>query len=123
MTVQTLKTPTGDTLVVLPEADYLALISAAEDARDMAAVDAFERRLALGEEELIPSEIANRILDGENRIRVWRDHRGLSAAALAEKAGLAQSYLSQIETGKRSGTIDTMKKLAEALGIGLDDLV
>jgi transcriptional regulator with XRE-family HTH domain len=32
------------------------------------------------------------------------------------------AYLSQIETGARKGTTATMKKLAEALGIDLDDL-
>ncbi|MGE0211055.1 MAG: helix-turn-helix domain-containing protein, partial [Parvibaculaceae bacterium] len=39
------------------------------------------------------------------------------------KADIAQPYLSQIETGKREGTIRTMKRIAEALGVQLDDLV
>ena len=63
------------------------------------------------------------MLDGENRIAVWRDFRGLSAKALAEAAGITQAYLSQIETGKRDGTIGTMKKIAEALEVTIDDLV
>ena len=47
----------------------------------------------------------------------------MTVAALAEKAGITQPYLSQIETGKREGTLQTMKGIAEALKIGLDDLV
>ena len=43
--------------------------------------------------------------------------------SLAEKAGIAPAYLSQIETGKRDGTVSTIKKLAEALGVMVDDLV
>jgi transcriptional regulator with XRE-family HTH domain len=32
------------------------------------------------------------------------------------------TYLSQIETGARKGPVETMKKLAEALGVDLGDL-
>ncbi|WP_207779353.1 helix-turn-helix domain-containing protein [Zavarzinia aquatilis] len=51
------------------------------------------------------------------------EHRGLSARALADRAGLSQAYVSQIETGKREGSISAMKVLAGALNVGLDDLV
>nr|WP_244424802.1 helix-turn-helix transcriptional regulator [Methylobacterium nodulans] len=47
----------------------------------------------------------------------------MTAKALAEKAGIAQPFLSQIETGRREGTIDTLRKLAQALNLTLDDLV
>jgi transcriptional regulator with XRE-family HTH domain len=36
--------------------------------------------------------------------------------------GLAPAYLSQIETGKRDGTLETYRKIAEALNLTLDDL-
>ena len=116
-------TPSGERLVILPEAEYQALLAAAEDADDRAAVAALRHRLAAGEEELIPSEVVDRLLSGESRIRVWREHRGLSTKALADKAGLAPPYLSQIETGRREGTIETLRRIAAALGIGLDDMV
>lgn len=123
MNAQTITTPAGERLVMLPEAEFHALVAAAEAAADVEAVREFRRKLAAGEEEMIPAEIVNRILAGENPVRVWRDHRRLTSKALAEKAGIAQGYLSQIETGKREGTIDTMKKVAAALGITLEDLV
>lgn len=68
-------------------------------------------------------EIVDRILDGENRVKVWREHRGLTSKALAEKAGIAQSFLPQIETWKRDGTVETLQKIAAALDLSLDDLV
>ncbi|MGD8817393.1 MAG: helix-turn-helix transcriptional regulator, partial [Acidobacteriota bacterium] len=40
-----------------------------------------------------------------------------------EKAGIAAAYLSQIETGKRDGTVATVKRLAAALEVSVDDLV
>jgi DNA-binding Xre family transcriptional regulator len=123
MSVQIITSPTGERLVVMPEADYEALVEAAEDAADIAAVEAFRRRLAAGEEELIPAEMVMRMVAGESPVRVWREHRGLTMAALAERAGIAQLYLSQIETGKRDGTAQTMKKLALALDVTVDDLI
>lgn len=97
-------------------------VEAIEDAADVRAYDLIKRKLAAGEEELIPASIANRILDGENKVRVWREHRGLSARDLATKAEISTAYLSQIETGARDGTLDVMKRIATALGVGLDDL-
>jgi len=116
------KTPSGDDMVVLPAADYACLIDAVEMAEDVAAFDEFDRKLAAGEEELIPAEIVDRILAGENRVRVWREHRAVSLKALAEAAGLTTAYLSQVETGKRDGTLDTYRKLAKALRVTLDEL-
>ena len=59
---------------------------------------------------------------GEVPVRVWREHRGLSARALATRAGISSAYLSQIETGKKPGSFDAMAKLARALGVEMEDL-
>lgn len=123
MSSHSFTTPSGERLVILPEADYLALVEVSEDAADRAAVAQFRHKLAAGDEELIPSAIVDRLLGGENRIRVWREHRGLTMVELAAQAGIAQAFLSQIETGKRDGTVDTVRKIAGALSVTLDDLV
>jgi len=123
MHTQIITSPTGERLVVLAEAEYQALVDAAAEAADVTAIRRFNERLAAGEEELLAAEMVGRILDGENLIRVWREHRGFSVKSLAEKAGIAPAYLSQIETGKRDGTVATIKKLADALGVTVDDLV
>lgn len=122
MTVQMITTPTGDRLAVLPEAEYLKLLEAAEDAADRAAVADIRRKLATGEEELLPAAFVDRLIAGESPLRVWREYRGISASALAEKAGVGQSYISEIETGKKDGSLKTVKKLADALGVSIDDL-
>ncbi len=123
MNKQIITTPKGERLVVLPEAEYVRLLEALEDIEDQNAVRQFKERLAAGDEELLPAAMVDAILDGESRVRVWREHRGLTAAALAKAAGIASPYLSQIETGKREGTVETYRKLAIALGITLDDLL
>ena len=92
------------------------------DAADSAALAAFRQRLTDGEEQLVPASVVDRLLAGENRIRVWREHRGLTMGELARKASLGQGFLSQIETGRRDGAVDTLKRLASALSLTLDDV-
>jgi transcriptional regulator with XRE-family HTH domain len=71
---------------------------------------------------MVPVEIADRLLAGDNPIRVWREHRGMTLAALKSKVGLSRGYLSDLENGKRVGPIGTLRKIAHALGLELDDL-
>ncbi|WP_150001338.1 helix-turn-helix domain-containing protein [Iodidimonas gelatinilytica] len=116
-------TPGGEQMVILPRAEYEQLCEAAEDLADVRVFDEAKRRLAAGEDELIPAAFANRIIDGENPVRVWREYRELSVKDLAAKAGISAAYLSQIEGGNREGSVATMKALAAALDLDLDDLV
>ncbi len=111
----------GDT-VLLSRADYEALLQQAEDAADAVQMREAEARVAAGEDEYVPIEVTRRLLAGEAPVRVWREHRNVSARALANRAGLSAAYLSQIETGKKPGSFDAMAKLARALGVDMEDL-
>jgi DNA-binding XRE family transcriptional regulator len=116
-------TPSGDRMAVIPLSEYERLVEAAEDVADVRAYDEAKHRLAAGEDELVPAEIANRILDGESPLRVWREHRGLTVKQVADKAGVSAPFVSQIENGQREGSVETMRKIAEVLKVSLDDLV
>jgi len=122
MNVQIVKSPSGEEMVILPRAEYDRLVDAVEMAADVAAYDDAVRALREGEEETVPAEFVKAMIEGESLVRLWRKHRGLTLEALAQAAGLSKGYLSQIETGKRVGTIDTLKPIAAALGVTLDDL-
>ena len=108
---------------VVPIADYRALIEKAEMLDDVAAFDNAEATLAAGEDELVPSDIVDSLLDNVNAVKVWREYRGMSQAALADAARLSQAYIAQIETGKREGRIDAYRAIASALEVNIDDLV
>ena len=82
----------------------------------------YDRALAEGGESF-PAEVADRLLTGENPVRVYRDHRGMKQRDLAAAAGVHPVYLSQIETGKRTGTAKTLAAIAGALGVAVDDLL
>lgn len=122
MRAQFITTPSGEELAILPAADFRAMEAVMEDRVDAQAIAIFRERLASGNEELIPSDVANRIIDGENKVRVWREYRDLTARDLAEKAEISPAYLSQIESGTRDGSFDTIKNIAAALAITVDDL-
>lgn len=119
MTLQTLKTPDGSTLVVLTAEDYQRLL----DAADFASGHAVLANIASGRDELIPASVVKRLVDGENPVRVWREHRGLTAKALAAASGISAAFVSEIESGKKEGSVSALKRLATALGVSIDDIV
>ena len=108
---------------VLPYDEYTALIERVELLQDLHDCQDFEERLARGEEELIPGDVVERLVEGENPVRVWREHRGLTQEELGARTGLSGPYLSQIESGKREGTVKVFAALAKALDADIDDLV
>jgi DNA-binding Xre family transcriptional regulator len=114
-------------IVTLTRAEFEALIERIEDAEDNAFLDSVEaRERAVGKEEAraayLPAELVRRLIDGEHPVRIWRAHRGLSRDALAAAAGIAPSYLSEIETRRKPGSFGALAKLAAALRVSLDDL-
>ena len=70
----------------------------------------------------VPSAVVNAIMDGAHPVKAWREYRGQTQEALAVLAGISKAYLCQIETGKRIGAVKTIKAVAKALGVRLDDL-
>ena len=122
MNVQTIEKNGKPEYVVLPWEEYQAMLAALEDRADAAALSAFAERLARGEEETIPAAVVDRLLAGEPPVRVWREHRGLTQAQLAEAAGVTQSMVAMIERGDRRGTVDTLAVIARVLKVDLDDL-
>jgi ribosome-binding protein aMBF1 (putative translation factor) len=114
---------TEDT-AVLRRRDYDALIEAYEDAADALAVAEVRAREAAGAAEYVPVELAERIfVAGEHPVRVWREHRGFSLGALAKAAGMAQSYVSEIEHGRKRGSVRALAALAKALRVDMEDLL
>jgi DNA-binding XRE family transcriptional regulator len=107
---------------VIPYADYLRLLEAFEDKADAAVVAEFHEAYRAGREFLVPAEILRRELAGESPIKLWRDHRGLTQQELADRAGISKPYLSQIESGKRQGTVETLVAIARALDVPLEVL-
>jgi DNA-binding XRE family transcriptional regulator len=117
------KTPKGDDIVILARKEYDQLIAAAgEDAADAEAARRALDRRKNGEHALTSAEV-DELLAAKTPLAFYRKRAGLTQAALAERAGIAQGFLSEIEAGRKSGDVQTLRKIAELLKISLDDLV
>ena len=57
------------------------------------------------------------------RIRKRRNELGWTQDALAQKAGISKSFLSDLENGKRNVGADTLYDIARALTLSLDYLM
>ncbi|MGH7038169.1 MAG: helix-turn-helix domain-containing protein [Stellaceae bacterium] len=77
---------------------------------DAAATAAWHRTR---DEESVPAAVVDRLLAGDNPIRVWREYRGQGRDALAAAAGIGKGYPSQLENGERQGPVQTLKRLAD----------
>lgn len=58
-----------------------------------------------------------------NRIREWRERRGLSQIELAEKVNTSSQQIGKLEAGARRLAQNWMERLAEALGCAPADLL
>jgi transcriptional regulator with XRE-family HTH domain len=56
-------------------------------------------------------------------VKKYRESKGFSKSALAEKSGLHQTYIGLLERGERSPNLDTAKAIADALNISLAKLI
>jgi DNA-binding transcriptional regulator YiaG len=106
MSVQIIERNGKPEWAVIPYKEYLRLVAEAEMLQDERDYDDTLEAIEKDEEETIPAKVVYAILDGENPIRVWREYRGLTQQQLAEVAGISKPYLSQLESGKRTGTTE-----------------
>jgi DNA-binding XRE family transcriptional regulator len=112
----------GKEFAVLPMEELKRLMDDAEMLSDVKAYDAAKARLARGEDELIPLDITERRLAGESPVKIWRAYRGFTQEGLAKKSKVSRPMIAAIESGHKTGGIDTLKKLAMALKVDLEHL-
>ena len=109
-------------MVTIPLEEYEALKAAREDLADLRAYDRARAALASGEDELVPAGVVARLIAGESPLRVWREYRGLSQVGLGAASGVNRVQIADIEAGRAKGSVETLKKLAAALGVSLDEI-
>jgi DNA-binding XRE family transcriptional regulator len=91
---------------VIPYEDYLALLPAQSK-----------------ENDTIPQEVAEKaILKEIPLIKAWRLYLNLTQKEVAEKAGITQAALSQMERTENTNRTKTLEKLATALGVSIEQL-
>lgn len=111
----------GQPHAVIPYEMYEKLLEDSEMLADIKAYDEAKAR----EEETFPSDIVYQItLEGANPLKVWREYRGLTQEQLAEAVGgISKAYISEIENGKKTGSLKVFKAIAVALNIDVEMIV
>ncbi len=126
-TPQVIRTAAGEELVVLSRAEYDDLVARAaaadEDDDDVAVYDARKAGLAAGVDATLPAAVSALMLKGDTLLRAIRKWRALSQIDLAERSGIGQGYLSDLESGRRAGSAETLETLARVLDVPLVWLV
>jgi transcriptional regulator with XRE-family HTH domain len=80
---------------------------------------ALQKKVAeLGLREQVEEELAQILI--EHKVAQLRKRRGLTQAALAQRSGVSQPMIAQIESGKLANlTLKTLARTARALGASL----
>lgn len=107
---------TGDT-ITYSRTDVDRLFEQLEDFEARAAYTATRA------EERLPTDVVERLCAGDSPVKVFREHRGLSVAQVAEKSGLNGSYLTAIESGSRHPSAKALHALATVLKVEVGDLL
>lgn len=110
-------------VVTIPKAEYLRLKSIEEDMSDLRSAAEVLDRIKAGEEELIPSSVMHRLLSGDPPLAVWREHRNISQTELARQSGVNRVQIIDIEGSRKTGSVVTLRKLAAALKVEIEDLL
>ncbi len=66
-------------------------------------------------------EVVTEVDVGE-RLRAIRGARRATLKTIADRAGVSESFLSQVERGKASASIASLRRIAGALGVSVADL-
>ena len=121
MTVQFIEID-GHRMAVLPVTQYERLLEAVDEQADVVAAERADKRRIAGEEYL-PMDMVERLVEGENALRVWRQYRQLTIARLTEISGINKATISQLENDKAFGRPATWRSLADALRVTVDDIL
>jgi ribosome-binding protein aMBF1 (putative translation factor) len=114
------KSPKGDDIVILSRKEYDRLLAAAnEDAADAAVA----RKAIARDEEVLSEAEMDEFLAARTPLAFWRKKRGLTQTELAKAADIAQGFLSEIESGLKTGDVTVLQRIAAILEITLLDLV
>ncbi len=123
MKVQFVTTPSGDDMAILSRKDYEELLERLaeleEDEGDVALYDARKAEL----NPALPHEVSQRLLKGESLLKAIRHWRDITQMQVEFKTGIAQGYLSDLESGRRKGTEETLGKLASLYNIPSEWLI
>jgi DNA-binding XRE family transcriptional regulator len=123
MNIQIITNHNIPAFAVVPFDEWQHLQARLEDLEDVAESRILSGNVATGEDETFPDSFVERLLYGEQPLKVWREYRGLTIAALADICNVSAPAVSQIETGRRKPSVTLLRHLAAALKYDMEELL
>lgn len=108
---------TNKDIVTLTREEYHSLVERNEELEDTLAAMEADNSIT------IPHEPAVAIMNGASPIKAFREYRGLTLQDLSIRTNVSVSYLSEIERGRKPGSISALARIATALCTTVDALV
>lgn len=108
---------------VLPIDEFNRLIEPLKDAEDAATLERLAADVASGDEKTYPHEVIQALVDGVHPVKVFREYRNMTPAQLALACDVTPAHIYQIENGKRSMSVDLLRKMTQALDVDADMLI
>ena len=106
--IQTIMKDGKPAFVVIPFDDYVRM---------------FPETPRVPQGDAIPHDVVGlTIKKGYTLARAWREYLGLTQKEVAERMGITQAALSQMEAGEKRLRKATLEKLAAAMGTGVEQL-
>lgn len=105
----------GQIFYLVPEKELLRLKELEEDEKDIQDFD----KAVLESDIFFPEDLVHRILTGANPVKEYRKFRHMTQEELASQTALSRAYIAQIETGKKTGSVTTLQKIARILNIDI----
>lgn len=109
-------------MVQVPLKDFKRMersLGALEEKADVKALDDALKN----DDELIPGDVAKALVLEGSPVRTYRKYRGLTQEALGKMVGVTKTTISEVENGRKEGSLKLFKRLSEALGVDIDDLI
>jgi mRNA interferase RelE/StbE len=97
--------------ITIPKFDYAAFVSAKQDLEDIITFD----RAINDTGDSLPHQFMFRLIEGDNPLSVFRNWRGNNQSQLARISEVNRVQIADIESGRKTGSVKTLKKLAGAL--------
>lgn len=110
-----------DTVTITAD-EYRSLLNLKQDMQDAQFVARTMADIANGAPTLSEDEM-DAYLAAPTPLAYWRKRAGKTQTEIAAAAGVSQAFVAQIEAGRRDGTVSVLARIAEALGVRIDDLV
>ena len=122
MTIVRTKTPAGEAIVILPEAEFERLRELADDALDGRVIDASQARLLTGDEELMDEGDLDALRAAPSALAFWRARRGAAIETLARDCAVPADTMAALESGAATAEPAVYVRLAHALGVAVEDI-